>query len=313
MARVAVVGAGVVGLTCALRLAQAGHTVRGLRDQPAADTVSAVAGGLWFPYHVEPRDRVVGWAAAALEAFTALAADSRSGVALREGVVVERGQPDRWWTAGLPTWREAAADELPPGATGGVVATVPLVTMPVFLRWLEERCVEEGVELVEQRVDDLGDVPGDVVVVAAGLRSGALLGDDAPTPSRGQVALLANPGLSRWLVDDDHPAGMVYALPHPGWVVCGGTDVAGDWSTEPDPRVHDEIVARVRSVVPELADAEVLGSRVGLRPVAPSVRLARHPASGRPVVTSYGHGGAGVTLSWGCADEVVGLVRECVG
>ena len=124
------------------------------------------------------------------------------------------------------------------------------------------------------------------------------------------MALLANPGLTRWLVDDDHPAGMVYALPHPGWVVCGGTDVGGDWSTEPDPRVHDEIVARVRSVVPELADAEVLGSRVGLRPVAPSVRLARHPASGRDVVTSYGHGGAGVTLSWGCADEVVRLVGE---
>ena len=40
-------------------------------------------------------------------------------------------------------------------------------------------------------------------------------------PSRGQVALLANPGLTRWLVDDDHPDGMVYALPHPGWVGGG--------------------------------------------------------------------------------------------
>ena len=100
-------------------------------------------------------------------------------MALREGVVVERGAADRWWTEALPTWREARPDELPAGATGGVVATVPLVAMPVFLPWLETRCLEAGVELVEGYVDDLDDVPGDVVVVAAGLRSGELVGDHA--------------------------------------------------------------------------------------------------------------------------------------
>ena len=310
MAHVAVVGGGVVGLTAALRLAQAGHGVRCVRDAAVADTVSAVAGGLWFPYHVEPRERVAGWGAVTLEAFRALAGDPTAGVALREGVVVERSSPDRWWTAGVPSWREARAADLPAGATGGVVATVPLVTMPVYLPWLENRCAEAGVELALGRVADLARVPGDVVVVAAGLASGALLGDDAPMPARGQVALLANPGLDRWVVDDEHPDGMVYALPHPGWVVCGGTDVAGVWDTEPDPAVHAAIVERVRSVVPELADAEVLGARVGLRPVAPSVRLARHPLGDREVVTDYGHGGAGVTLSWGCAEEVVRLVAE---
>ncbi len=45
---------------------------------------------------------------------------------------------------------------------------------------------------------------------------------------------------------------------------------------------------------------------MGLRPVRSSVRLE---AEGR-VVHCYGQGGAGVTLSWGCADEVVRLVGE---
>lgn len=313
MAHVTVVGGGVVGLTAALGLARAGHTVRCVRDLPVADTTSAVAGGLWFPYQVEPRARVLEWGRVALDRFAALARDPDAGVALREGVVVERGPADRWWTDALPGWREARPDELPPGATGGVVATVPLVTMPVFLPWLETRCVEAGVELVHGFVRELSEAPGDVVVVAAGLRSGGLVDDHRGTPSRGQVALLANPGLSRWVVDDDHPDGMTYVLPHPGWVVCGGTDVAGSWDTEPDPAVHEAILRRAREVVPELAGAQALGWRVGLRPVAPEVRLAASEHEGRAVVTCYGHGGAGVTLSWGCADEVVRLVADAVG
>ena len=312
VALVTVVGGGVIGLTSALGLARAGHTVRCVRDEPVADTTSAVAGGLWFPYHVDPRDRVLEWGRVALDRFTDLARDPDAGVALREGVVVERGAPDRWWAAAVPGWREARTHELPAGAPAGVVATVPLVTMPVFLPWLETRCADAGVELARGWVSDLAEVPGDVVVVAAGLRSGALVDDHAGTPSRGQVALLANPGLTHWLVDDEHPDGMVYVLPHPDWVVCGGTDVAGSWDAVTDRDVHDAIVRRVRSVVPALAHAEVLGAKVGLRPVAPEVRLAASEVGGRPVVTNYGHGGAGVTLSWGCADKVVRLVGECL-
>ena len=52
----------------------------------------------------------------------------------------------------------------------------------------------------------------------------------------------------------------------------------------------------------------MLGSRVGLRPVAAAVSLAASEVAGRRVVTNHGHGGAGVTLSWGCAAEVVRLV-----
>ena len=80
--------------------------------------------------------------------------------------------------------------------------------------------------------------------------------------------------------------------------------------TEPDPEVHEAILERVRTVVPELAGARVLGARVGLRPVAPAVSLVAAERGGRLVVTNHGHGGAGVTLSWGCAEEVARLVAE---
>jgi D-amino-acid oxidase len=308
VADVGVVGGGVVGLTAALRLAQAGHRVRCVRDVPVSETVSALAGGLWFPYHVDPRDRVVTWGSAGLRTLTDLAEDPTTGVLLRQGVVTERAAADRWWLEGIPAWRDSTAAELPAGATGGVTVRLPVVTMPIHLRWLEARCSAAGVDLVEEHVARLGDVPGDVVVVAAGLRSPSLVPGAVVGPSRGQIALLENPGLDRWLVDDGNPAGLTYVLPHPGWVVCGGTDVEGATDDRPDPRVHDEIVERCREAVPALRAAAVLGARVGLRPVAPAVSLALRVVGGRPVVTDFGHGGAGVTLAWGCADEVVELV-----
>lgn len=308
VAHVGVVGGGVVGLTTALRLAQAGHRVECVRDLPAADTVSALAGGLWFPYHVEPRDRVGRWGRTSLGVLTSLVGDPEAGVHLREGVVVERGPADRWWLEGIGGWREATTEELPDGAVSGVVARLPVVTMPVHLRWLEERCRLQGVLLVEASVGGVDEAPGDVVVVAAGARSTALVPGLDMTPSRGQVALLSNPGVQSWYVDDHHPSGLTYVLPHPGWVVCGGTDVVGMLDDRPDPAVHDAIVERCRESVPALRDAEVLGSRVGFRPVAAEVSLEQRSVGGRTVVTNAGHGGAGVTLAWGCADEVVALV-----
>ncbi len=86
--------------------------------------------------------------------------------------------------------------------------------------------------------------------------------------------------------------------------MVGGTDQDGDWSRTPSTETAQEILHRASRLVPALADARVVGHRVGLRPVRPVVRLE---AEGR-VVHCYGHGGAGVTLSWGCADEVAALV-----
>lgn len=54
--------------------------------------------------------------------------------------------------------------------------------------------------------------------------------------------------------------------------------------------------------------------QVGLRPLRTSgVRLEREDVSmstGVPVVHNYGHGGSGITLHWGCAEEAVSLVRS---
>ena len=306
--RVTVVGGGVLGLTCALELARAGHTVEVRTADPLSDTTSAVAAALWFPYRAAPADAVLRWAATSLDVFAVLAEDPSTGVALRPGTVVHRtAEPDLWWAPSVAGHRPARTDELPPGAIAGTRCTLPVVHMGRYLPFLLETCRAHGVSVVRARVDRLTGLSGDVVVVAAGLGSGALLGDDSGFPVQGQVVRLAEPGLTGWVLDEDNPAGLTYVVPRGDDVVIGGTEVEGATGVRPDPAVEAAVLERACALVPALREARVLSRAVGLRPGRPTVRLDRTLMDGRPVVSCYGHGGAGVTLSWGCARDVVAL------
>jgi D-amino-acid oxidase len=298
----------VVGLTCALELARAGHRVRVLAADPPERTTSAVAAAIWSPYRAYPAEAVLRWAAASLTVLTDLAGQEGTGIALRPGTVVQRAEhPDGRWD-GVPGRRPATAAELPPGAPAGLRCVLPVVDTGRYLPWLVSACRAAGAVLEERRVERIDDVPGDAVVLAAGLASGPLLGDGTGVPVQGQVVRLADPGLDSWLLDEDHPDGLTYVVPRGRDVVVGGTAVEGATGTEPDPAVEAAVLARATALVPALRGAPVLSRAVGLRPGRPSVRLERLDRAGRPVVACYGHGGAGVTLSWGCAADVVTLV-----
>lgn len=308
MARVIVVGAGVVGLTSAVRLAEAGHRVDVLARDLPRETTSAVAAALWYPYLALPQDRVTAWAARSYEVFAALAARPDTGVRMQAGTEVFRSStPDPWWRGAVPELRRVApGDGLPAGYVDGWRFVAPVVEMPVYLDWLVGRLTELGGTLTRLTLSGLaptGEGGADVVVACAGLGARLFADDRSVVPVRGQVVLVRQVGLREWWLDT---AGVspTYVVPRASDIVVGGTDEHGEWSRTPDPDTARDILDRAAALVPELRGATVLRHRVGLRPARPSVRLERMG----DVVHCYGHGGAGVTLSWGCADEVAALV-----
>ena len=142
---------------------------------------------------------------------------------------------------------------------------------------------------------------GDVLVVnASGIGARLLGGDPTVAPVRGQVVLVEQVGLDRWWIDAEAPT---YVVPRSRDIVLGGTALEGEWSRTPDPATAESILARAAQIEPRLAGARILRHKVGLRPARPAVRLEREG----DVIHCYGHGGCGVTVSWGCADDVVDL------
>lgn len=303
-----VIGAGVIGLTTGISLAEAGleTTIRTAALPP--DTTSFAAGAVWGPVRCGPPDRALEWARTGLEVMTELASEPSSGIRMVTGREVSRTPADP------PGWMDALRTqpaELPDGFVSGWRYTAPLATMPVYLDYLAERFERAGGVIETGVINDLtslNDAP--VIVNCTGTGARDLVPDPSVIPVRGQVVIVKNPGVDEFYIDhNEESPDYVYFFPHGETVLLGGTAEEEAWDLPPRPDVTERILQDCAAACPRLRDAEVVGHRVGLRPVRPEVRLeAETLPGGRVLWHNYGHGGGGVTLSWGCAREIAEAV-----
>lgn len=310
---VIVVGAGVSGLTTGIVLLEAGYRVRIVAERVPGETSSA-AGAMWGPYLVEPRTQVMAWSLRSLAVFRGLAVNQATGVRLTRGVEAARiPRPAADWARSLPDFQPCPASQLPAGFVEGHRFTAPVLDMPVYLEYLRSRFVSAGgrIETGTVRTLDAGD-PHAVLVNCAGFGARSLVPDPDVTPTRGQHVVVDNPGITEFFTEDSGASpDLLCVYPQGDRVMLGGTAVVGDESLDADPAVAQAIVDRCAQVFPALATARVRAHRVGVRPGRSRVRVeAEQRPSGKLVVHNYGHGGAGVTLSWGCAEHVRFLLER---
>lgn len=313
---VLVVGAGVIGLTTAAVLCERGHRVRlWSRDEPA-QTTSAVAAALWYPFLAEPRARVLGWSAVTFRRLAALATDPASGVCMQRTVEwFATAAPDLWWADAVGGGRWLPAADVPPPYRAAFEIEVPVCATPVYLPWLVARLRSAGVAITVRNLRSLDEAleHAPVVVNCTGLGARELCGDTAMQAVRGQVVVVDRvPGVDAML--DETGAQPFYVIPRGDELVLGGTAQHGDERREPDPRDTAAILAGIAARVPALQAPRIRAVRVGLRPYRRTVRLEAVPRrDGRLLVHNHGHGGSGFTLAWGCATEVADLVDAFAG
>jgi D-amino-acid oxidase len=219
---------------------------------------------------------------------------------------------DPWWRDALPGFRRATPSELPAGYADGYAFAAPVIEMPIYLAYLQARFANLGGQVEARAVATIDEAlaASDLVIDCAGLGARELVGDASLFAIRGQVVRVKQVGIERFWLDDYGPRGLAYIVPRSNDIILGGTAQEGDEQLEPDPATAAAIFERCAWLEPRLRDAAILEHKVGLRPGRPAVRLeAEQHSSGKRLIHNYGHGGAGVTLSWGCADEVVRLAR----
>ncbi len=310
---VIVVGSGVAGLSCALLLQEAGFEVEVWYERAAEDSTSAIAAAIWYPYKVEQDERVMRWALTALHVFRGLADVAESGVRLCPGVeLFVGGRVATPWHRWLKPLCELGAEEVPAGYASGYACDLPVIEMPIYLAYLRRRLERSGGKLVQRALTELEPAlaAAPLVIHCSGLGARELVKDHSMFPIRGHVLWVERGEIERFVLDDFNPNGPTYIVPRSEDVVLGGTADEGAEELVYDPAQAAEILARCVKLEPRLAEARWRAQRVGLRPGRPSVRLEQElRADGRRVIHNYGHGGAGVTLSWGCAEEVLELAR----
>lgn len=317
--RVTVVGAGVVGLTTAVTLEERGHEVRVVAAATGDATTSAIAGAVWFPYRVGPPERVAVWAARTRAWLESLVADRDAGIDVLTGYEITLDDPSGApqepalpHTRTRPWWAAAVDVELAPAPVTGAPLAWRFRSARVeparFLPWLAAKL---RVPIDVRTVEDLAAEPGDAVIDCAGLAARELAGDDLLYPLLGQVVLTDAGGVDRTITvtDDRDPDRIFYIIPRRDELVLGGCSLP--WPpgapAEVDPAITDRILEQARAL--GFAIGPLRTARAGLRPCRLTVRLERDARDSR-IIHNYGHGGAGFTLSRGCAEDVAALLDD---
>mgnify|MGYP001161261769 FL=1 len=305
--RCTVIGAGVCGLSCAIRLLEAGWVVEVIAEKFSPGTVSDRAAAVWYPFLVAPVDRAEVWGMASYSVFSELSAsEPEAGVIMRTGREYLREPVESpGWHSAITHFRLLEPSELPDEYVHGWEFEVPVIEMPRYMAWLQARCESLGGTLTKRRINSLDDAGGDARINCSGLGAQELAGDDDLHPVRGQVLYLdQTPEVGHF---DQQPETLAHVIPRSDCTVLGGTAQANDSNESPSEDDTELILAKCTAMWPGLDITRITGVAVGLRPARSTVRLELEPGE-QPLIHNYGHGGGGVTLSWGCADEVVALL-----
>ncbi|XP_043860334.1 D-aspartate oxidase isoform X1 [Dromiciops gliroides] len=350
MTRVAVIGAGVVGLSTAVCISESipQCSIDVISDKFTPDTTSDIAAGMLIP-HAYPGTPIPLQKHWFQETFDRLFAITNSSEALDAGVYLVSGwliyrnisQQERpFWADTVLGFRKMTESELkkfPQHVFGQAFTTMKCEGLS-YLPWLEksetvfavvsgkglcgvaeppgvQRLRGRGGQVHTRKVEDLWELYGsyDIVVNCSGLGSRELVGDLQLFPVRGQVLKVQAPWLKHFIRDGD---GLTYIYPGAFDVTLGGTRQKDDWNLSPDPQNSREILARCRALEPSLQGAWDIKEKVGLRPSRPGIRLQKEmlvrDGHRLPVVHNYGHGAGGLSVHWGTALQAVQLVKELI-
>src|SRR5258706_2723555 len=346
--KVIVLGAGISGLTTGILLREKGYEVEIWTKKTSPDTTSDVAGRVWFPYFKdgipqEDQDFLTNIGSITRDTFEE---QRRNFGSEATGIISSKVIDLKLKKTKLPWWKAAAdnlhhphpdsdpEEKLPEGSKDGFVFQAPVIEMPKYMGFLMDMFTAAGrdgkrgtIKILDKSITNISDVfeQSLIVVNCTGMGSRELFQDTSLHAGRGQV-LQARPidGMRRVLIDEDtNPDKPTYIVPMLNDMILGGSNEGvlkdtpeGREENRETPEETQSILERTSRLDPRInqVTSDDVKPHVGFRPnrrVGVRLKIGNEIISpDKLLVHNYGHGGSGITLSWGSAAEVVKIVDE---
>jgi D-amino-acid oxidase len=319
--KVAIVGAGVIGITNAICLLEKGFNVTVFTKDDPLKTNSDAAVATWY-IPDDSRPLLQQLCLDSLLKFGELSASPDSGVQKIPMIYYFKSEDDFKQSA----WAKESLMELldiTPNLPEGhirkkdfpiaVSARVPLVDPNIYRPFMLNKFAQLGGELELKTISSLTALTNsyDIVINSAGWESKYLTNDANVYPVRGQTEVAKiNESLegmySLNIADID---AYVVFRPQSHDCVLGTTYQINDITKEAREVDRDEIVRKVSPFFSEVSSMKTT-SKVGIRCGRSDVRLESESTEndfGKRIliIHCYGHGGSGFSSSWGSANRVL--------
>lgn len=309
-----ILGAGVSGLSTGILLLKRGYKVSIWAKDLPPNTTSDKAAAFWYPYLCSPKEKASRWAKLTLNYLhNEIMRDIESGCLSRKVTeVFDKKVGEPWWKEAVVSYSRPLENQLPQGYVDGYEVEGVLMDTSIYMDYLVKKFQGLDGTLTQKEVADVNEPLGQssVVINCTGLGSRALFDDKLIYPVRGQVVKVKPNGFDRVIADDESHNSLAYIIPRINDIVLGGTAQVDNWNLEVDPHDTKEILRKCAALNSRFEHVEIIESSVGLRPTRNEIRLESEDYEGKTVIHNYGHGGAGFTLSWGCAQDVVAIVEN---
>lgn len=346
---IVVVGAGVIGLTTALQLKKSNKSfditvvANYLPGDYNITYTSPFAGANWHSFASLEDKKLQEIDKPGYFEFLKLAEDPRSGVwkkpnalfytqAAMNSVNGDKSQLASWFDE-MANTRDLSSEELAPGTVYGHEFDGVVISVPIYLPYLVQRCLEAGIQVrrvpAVQHIDQARELhhsglPAKLVINCTGLTASSIKGVDDPAnnyPVKGQVVVVRNHIDKVVSVSGSEENEMLYIFPRKeGGAIIGGCFLKDNWDATEDLALTQRILQRALKYVPDIVDPrlgnpphlDIVKVNVGLRPFRDGgVRLEIDPKRNW-LIHNYGAGGGGYQGSYGCAEVVVDLVGQAL-